>query len=83
MKTLFAVTILAITSSLSYGQYTKTERTSKTIVQQRSIYLNTGFKEFESAQRTLAAIETTHMIRKNQIRNPHASWFDTFKSLAV
>ena len=49
----------------------------------RRISITTGFKEFESAQRTLAAIETTHMIRKNQIRNPHASWFDTFKSLAV
>ena len=49
----------------------------------RRISITTGFKEFESAQRTLAAIETTHMIRKNQIRNPQASWFETFKSLAL
>jgi len=49
----------------------------------RRISITTGFKEFESAQRTLAAIETTHMIRKNQIKDPHASWFETFKSLAV
>ena len=44
MKVLFTVTILAITSTLSYSQYTKTERTSKTIVQQRSFYLNGGLR---------------------------------------
>ena len=44
MKSLFTVTIFAITSTLSYGQYTKTERTSKTIVQQRSIYLSGGLR---------------------------------------
>jgi putative transposase len=49
----------------------------------RRISITTGFKEFESAQRTLAVIETTHMIRKNQIGNSHATWFETFKSLAM
>lgn len=39
MKTLLSF-ILAITTTLSFGQYTKTEKTTKTIVQQRSIYLN-------------------------------------------
>lgn len=39
MKTLLSF-ILAITTTLSFGQYTKTEKTTKTIIQQRSIYLN-------------------------------------------
>ena len=32
----------------------------------RRIAINTGFKEFESAQRSLAGIEIVHSIRKNQ-----------------
>ena len=35
----------------------------------RRIAINTGFKEFESAQRTLAGIEIINIIRKNQIEN--------------
>jgi putative transposase len=35
----------------------------------RRIAINTGFKEFESAQTTLAGIETVNIIRKNQIEN--------------
>ena len=35
----------------------------------RRIAINTGFKEFESAQRTLAGIETVNIIRKHQIEN--------------
>ena len=49
----------------------------------RRIAINTGFKEFESAQRTLAGIEIINIIRKNQIVNPRRSWFATFKSLAA
>jgi hypothetical protein len=41
MKTILSF-ILAITTTLSFGQYTKTEKTTKTLVQQRSIYLNGG-----------------------------------------
>ena len=49
----------------------------------RRIAITTGFKEFESAQRTLAGIENINIIRKNQIVNPRRSWFATFKSLAA
>jgi putative transposase len=49
----------------------------------RRISITTGFKEFESAQRTLAGIEIINIIRKNQIVNPRSSWFATFKSLAA
>ena len=49
----------------------------------RRIAITTGFKEFESAQRTLAGIEIINIIRKNQIVNPRRSWFATFKSLAA
>ena len=44
----------------------------------RRITIITGFKEFESAQRTLAGIEIVHIIRKGQILNPRASTFKTF-----
>ena len=49
----------------------------------RRICITTGFKEFESAQRTLAGIETINIIRKNQIQNPRKTWFATFNSLAA
>jgi putative transposase len=49
----------------------------------RRISITTGFKEFESAQRTLAGIEIINIIRKNQIQNPRKSWYATFKSLAA
>jgi len=49
----------------------------------RRIAITTGFKKFESAQRTLAGIEIVNIIRKNQIVNPRRSWFATFKSLAA
>ncbi|NOR87005.1 MAG: hypothetical protein GQ527_05300 [Bacteroidales bacterium] len=41
----------------------------------RRIAINTGFKEFESAQRTLARIETVNIIRKDQIENTKAIAF--------
>lgn len=49
----------------------------------RRISITTGFKEFESAQRTLAGIEIINIIRKNQLTNPKRNWFATFKSLAA
>lgn len=42
-----------------------------------------GFKEFESAQRTIAGIEIVHMIKKNQIIDSATTMFDTFKSLCA
>lgn len=48
----------------------------------KRISITTGFKEFESAQRTLAGIEVVHMIRKGQIINPKNTTFKTFSSLA-
>ena len=49
----------------------------------RRIVITTGFKEFESAQRTLAGIEIINIIRKNQILNPRSNGYATFKSLAA
>jgi putative transposase len=49
----------------------------------RRISISTGFKEFESAQRTLAGIEIINIIRKNQIKGSKSNWFATFKSLAA
>jgi putative transposase len=47
----------------------------------RRIAISTGFKEFESAQRTLAGIEVINMIRKDQILKPKSSAFKTFCAL--
>jgi putative transposase len=49
----------------------------------RRISITTGFKEFESAQRTLAGIEIINIIRKNQLKDARSCWFTTFKSLAA
>lgn len=49
----------------------------------RRICISTGFKEFESAQRTLAGIEVVNIIRKGQIDGPNSSCFATFRSLAA
>jgi len=49
----------------------------------RRIAISTGFKEFESAQRTLSGIETINIIRKNQLKDSRSSWFETYKSLAA
>ena len=48
----------------------------------RRITITTGFKEFESAQRTLAGIEVVNIIRKNLIIDSKSSTFKTFHSLA-
>jgi putative transposase len=49
----------------------------------RRIAIGTGFKEFESAQRTLAGIEVVSIIRKNQIIDSKDSHYKTFLSLAA
>jgi len=49
----------------------------------RRIATNTGFKDFESAQRTLAGIEIVHMIKKDQLNTQERSMFKSFYSLAA
>jgi putative transposase len=49
----------------------------------RRIRITTGFKEFESAQRTLGGIEVVSVIRKNQIGDSRKTTFKTFVSLAA
>jgi putative transposase len=49
----------------------------------RRISICTGFKDFESAQRTLSGIEVVIIIRKNQIIDPRSTCYKTFKSLAA
>ena len=49
----------------------------------RRIAINTGFKEFESAQRTLAGMEVVNIIKKNQIIDSKSTMFQTFRSLAA
>lgn len=49
----------------------------------RRIAISTGFKDFESAQRTLAGIEVVNIIRKNQIIDSKSTTYKTFKSLAA
>jgi len=42
-----------------------------------------GFKEFESAKRTLGGIEVVHMLRKKQMINPRITMFKSFCSLVA
>jgi len=49
----------------------------------RRICIITGFKEFESAQRTLSGIEVINIIRKGQIEDSKSNWYSTFKSLVA
>ena len=42
-----------------------------------------GFKDFESARRTLTGIEIVHMIKKNQLNNQEQSMFKSFSALAA
>jgi putative transposase len=42
-----------------------------------------GFKEFESAKRTIAGIEIVRMIKKDQMLNPKDSTYKSFISLAA
>lgn len=49
----------------------------------RRICITTGFKEFESAQRTISGIEIINIIRKNQIKDSKSTSYKTFLSLAT
>jgi putative transposase len=49
----------------------------------RRIRITTGFKEFESAQRTMAGIEVVNIILKDQIIDAKNTPFKTFLSLAA
>ena len=49
----------------------------------RRIQITTGFKEFESAKRTLSGIESVHIIRKNQIIDSKQTYYRTFLSLVA
>ena len=49
----------------------------------RRIAISTGFKDFESAQRTLAGIEVVNIISRNQIIDSKSTTYKTFKSLAA
>ena len=49
----------------------------------RRIAINTGFKDSESAQRTLAGIEIVNIISKNQIVDPISTTYKTFYSLTA
>ncbi len=42
-----------------------------------------GFKEFESARRTLSGIEIVRMIKKNQLIGQDKTMFKSFMSLAA
>jgi putative transposase len=42
-----------------------------------------GFKDFESAKRTIAGIEIVHMIKKDQLNTQERSMFKSFYSLAA
>jgi len=42
-----------------------------------------GFKDFESAQRTIAGVEMIRMLKKNQMLNPKGSTYKSFISLAA
>ncbi len=42
-----------------------------------------GFKDFESAQRTLCGIEIIRMIKKDQLKSPKSSTIKSFYSLAA
>ncbi|WP_410504079.1 IS6 family transposase [Flavobacterium sp. LPB0248] len=48
----------------------------------RRIQRGLGFKNFESARRTLSGIEVVHMLRKNQMIRPEISMFKSFWKLA-
>ena len=49
----------------------------------RRILQGLGFKEFESAKRTLGGVELTRMLQKDQIHSPGKSIYASFLSLAA
>ncbi len=42
-----------------------------------------GFKEFESAKKSIAGVEVVRLIKKNQLLNPKSSTYKSFLSIAV
>jgi len=46
------------------------------------IIMGLGFKEFESAKRTISGLEVVSMVKKNQLVNPEKSTYKSFISLA-
>ena len=52
-------------------------------IKKKRIAQGLGFKEFESAKRTIAGIEIVHMIKKNQMIIQGETMFDSFTSLAA
>jgi len=42
-----------------------------------------GYKEFESARRSIAGTEIVHMIRKKQMKTRYSSTFRAFSSLVA
>ncbi len=42
-----------------------------------------GFKDFESARRTIAGLEIVYMLKKNQLNTQEQSMFKSFYSLAA
>jgi putative transposase len=49
----------------------------------RRIKIMTGFKDFDSVQRTHSGIEVVNIIKKDQIINPCSTSFKTFCSLVA
>jgi putative transposase len=49
----------------------------------KRIVLGLGFKEFESARRTITGIEVVRMLKKDQMLNPKSSTYKSFVSLAA
>ena len=49
----------------------------------RRITINRGFKDFKSAQGTLAGIEIISIIRKDHIKDSKFTMYKTFNSLAA
>ena len=49
----------------------------------RRLVQGLGFKEFESARRTISGIEVVHMLRKNQLISQDRTTYQSFRSLAA
>jgi putative transposase len=49
----------------------------------KRIVLGLGFKEFDSARRTITGIEVVRMLKKDQMLNPKSSTYKSFVSLAA
>ena len=70
---LFSVVDLRLGGMFNFVRIDKNKQNSR-------ITISTGFRDFESAQRTLAGIGIANIIRKNQIIDAKSSTFKTFHS---